>query len=90
MDDQLRGLAFRLGCAKADLLRYFIKQGMTSLAEYHGQDWWSWNDEVVEQVAHAVQAGGASESVRKGILRDIARMGGEVPEYTSEPPSASV
>jgi hypothetical protein len=33
MDDELRGLAFALRCAKADLLRFFIDQGMKDLAE---------------------------------------------------------
>jgi hypothetical protein len=75
MDDGLRGLAFTLRCAKADLLRFFIDQGMRNLAERYGSDWRSWDRGVVEQVAEAVQAGGGSESVREGILRDIAQLG---------------
>jgi len=82
MDDELRGLAFALRCAKADVLRFFIDQGMKNLTERYGADWRSWDRGTVEQVAAAVQAGGASESVKEGIRRDIARLG-ELPAYAS-------
>ena len=75
MDDQLRGLAFSLRCAKADVLRSFIDQGMRSLADRYGPDWTSWNREVLDEVAREVEAGGAAASVKEGIRRDIARMG---------------
>jgi hypothetical protein len=84
MDDELRGLAFALRCAKADLVRFFIKGWMTSLAERYGPDWNSWDPAVLEQLAHDVQERGASESVEEGILRDIALLGDEVPAYESE------
>jgi hypothetical protein len=70
MDDELRELAFALRCAKADLLRFFINQGMKSLA-----GWRSWDRDVLDQFAQTVQAGGGSESVKEGIRRDIARLG---------------
>ena len=82
MDDELRGLAFSLRCAKADVLRFFIDQGMRSLADRYGSDWRSWESDVVEHVAGEVQAGGAVESVKEGIRRDIARMG-DTPLYAS-------
>jgi hypothetical protein len=84
MDDELRGLAFALRCAKADVLRFFIDQGMKNLAERYGSDWRSWDPDVLEQVAKVVQAGGASESVKEGFRRDIARLD-EVPAYASQP-----
>lgn len=74
MDDELRGLAFTLRCAKADVQRFFIDQGMKDLAERYG-DWRSWGPDVVGRVAQAVQAGGGSQSVREGIRRDIDRLG---------------
>jgi hypothetical protein len=86
MDDQLRGLAFALRCAKADLLRFFITEGMTRLKESYGPDWWAWSDDDLAEVAQAVQAGGASESVKDALLRDIARIAGEV--LAHEPPPA--
>ncbi len=82
MDDELRGLAFSLRCAKADVLRFFIDQGMRSLADRFGSDWRSWDSDVLERVAGAVQAGGAAESVKEGFRRDIARLG-EAPVYAS-------
>ncbi len=59
MDDDLRELASALGCAKADLLRFFINQGMEYLA-----DWKSWNPDILRelfQAAQARQADGGSE-----------------------------
>jgi hypothetical protein len=85
LDDQLRGLAFTLQCAKADLLRFFITEGMASLKERYGPDWKAWSQDVLEEVAQAVQDGGASESVKEGIRLDIARMGGEVLANESSP-----
>lgn len=73
-DDELRGLAFALHCSKADLLRFFIDQGMKNLAICHGSDWRSWTPEVLAVVAKEVQAGGASESVEQGLTRDYARI----------------
>ena len=80
MDDQLRGLAFSLRCAKADVLRFFIDQGMRSLTDQYGPDWMSWDRDVLNAVAREVEAGGAAASVKEGIRRDIARMG-ESPMY---------
>ena len=57
---------------------------MTTLDERYGSDWNSWDPAVLEQLAHAVQTGGASESLKEGFLRDIARLGDEVPVYASE------
>ncbi|SDZ70664.1 hypothetical protein SAMN05518854_11515 [Variovorax sp. YR266] len=74
MDDQLRGLAFSLRCAKADVLRFFIDQGLKNLADQHGSDWMSWDADVLRTVAKDIEAGGAAESVKEGIRRDIARM----------------
>jgi hypothetical protein len=77
MDDQLRELAFALRCAKADLQRFFISTGLQVVAELYGRDWRYWDDDVLDRLAEAVQARGGSESVKEGIRRDIARMGGE-------------
>lgn len=78
MDDELRGLAFNLRCAKADVLRFFINVGLTSLG-----DWRSWDREALDQLAQAVHVGGASKVVHEGIARDIALLGGGVAEYAS-------
>lgn len=76
MDDQLRGLAFALRCPKADLLRFFIDRGMKGLAQQYGSDWTAWDRDALTAVGREVEAGGAAESVKEGIRRDIARMGG--------------
>jgi hypothetical protein len=39
---------------------------------------------VLEQVAQAVQAGAASDPIKEGFRRDIARLGGDVPVYASQ------
>jgi hypothetical protein len=84
MDDELRGLAFSLHCAKADLLRFFIDQGMTNLlAEHDSTDWRSWTPEVLKLVAEEVHARGSSESIRQGLADDIARLD-EAPAYASQ------
>lgn len=79
MDDDLRGLAFDLRCSKADVLRFFINVGLTSVG-----DWRSWDRDALNAFAYAVQAGGGSEFVKEGIARDIALLGGGVPEYAAE------
>lgn len=75
MDDQLRGLAFSLRCSKADVLRFFIDQGMRSLSDQYGTDWTAWSRDDLDTVGREVAAGGAAESVKEGVRRDIARMG---------------
>jgi hypothetical protein len=85
-DDELRGLAFSLRSAKADLLRYFIDQGMKTLAERYGSDWKSWDRDALNEVAHAVQTDGGSAAAKEGILRDINRLGPSTDEPQSDRP----
>lgn len=77
MDDQLRELAFGLRCAKADVQRFFIKTGLQVVTDLYGPDWRYWDGDVLDNLAQAVQTRGGSESVKEGIRRDIARLGGE-------------
>jgi hypothetical protein len=72
-DDELRGLAFALHCAKADLLRFFIDKGMDTLVEDYGSPWRSWDAEALARVAKEVKNRGESALVKQGLTDDIAR-----------------
>lgn len=72
-DDDLRSLAHVLRCSKADLLRFFIDNGMRNIICSHGRDWRSWTPETRELVLKGIQAGGASESIKQGQAQDLLR-----------------
>lgn len=69
VDAKLRGLAFNLKCSKAELIRYFVKEGMDALIEELGND-----PEAIKLFTERLAHDPINQQIKQQSDEDLERM----------------